>query len=828
MKFRIKRRLFGLMLVVSVFFSLFTTSIISRAAGYNINAAVQFAYENWNNNSSWQCAEFVSRCLIAGGIDFPVQPGCGNFYRQLQKTDGFTEYKLAKSGQQIRSDGANAGKVAVGDVLVHVKPGSKPLYKHAMFVTKVENGIVHRTQRNGNQKDAQWCAFDKESDVICFHYTGSPYVEPQPEPQPEPTPSVPTGSRMESGYDRTLPDGDYIIASAANQNCYLDIEGSDLPAANEENVHLWNEGHLDLNDYDVWHLKYEGGFYTITQYNSIMALDVYYAGLESGSNVQVFNNYEDNDAQQWAISANGRNGYRLQARCNGYSLDIENGNIASNTNVRTCVNNDSDAQSWVFIPYKPAQFIENGRYVLTSMIDDRLELDVAGDSGDIPDKTNVRVWDDSCSSQFNSFDFEALNNGYYKIIHAASGKVLDVSDGRTSYNNNVYVSSYNGAISQQWAIVETGGYGFAFINRCSGMALDVKNYGTANGTNVEQFPFNANQYQTNQTWKFHDAEHFVYYNLNGGINGPDTDIKFYKNSLELSQVAPSREGYTFEGWATSAGSDTVAYHSGDVYTTDANITLFAVWKSTAADNGSEDNGDSGNTDNGNTDNGNTDNGNTDNGNTDNGNTDNGNTENGNSDAGNNNPGNGDAGNSDSNNSNPGNNGSENNNQPVVVTPSDQVENQKSGYSVGDTVVDPKSDAYYMVLQSGEKSNAVIYVKSKNMDANNVIIPSDITVDGTKFVVTEIAANAFKNNTNLKSVIIGKNILVIGKNAFSGCKNLKNIKIKTTALSKITVGKNAFKGIHSKAKVKVPKSKLKSYKKVLKARGISGKKQKITK
>ncbi len=40
--------------------------------------------------------------------------------------------------------------------------------------------------------------------------------------------------------------------------------------------------------------------------------------------------------------------------------------------------------------------------------------------------------------------------------------------------------------------------------------------------------------------------------------------------------------------------------------------------------------------------------------------------------------------------------------------------------------------------------------------------------------------------------------------------------------------NAFKGIHAKAKVKVPKSKLKSYKKILKARGIKGKKQRITK
>ena len=42
-----------------------------------------------------------------------------------------------------------------------------------------------------------------------------------------------------------------------------------------------------------------------------------------------------------------------------------------------------------------------------------------------------------------------------------------------------------------------------------------------------------------------------------------------------------------------------------------------------------------------------------------------------------------------------------------------------------------------------------------------------------------------------------------------------------------VGSKAFKGIHAKATIKVPKSKLKNYKKLLKARGV-GKKAKIKK
>ena len=108
------------------------------------------------------------------------------------------------------------------------------------------------------------------------------------------------------------------------------------------------------------------------------------------------------------------------------------------------------------------------------------------------------------------------------------------------------------------------------------------------------------------------------------------------------------------------------------------------------------------------------------------------------------------------------------------------------------------------------------------------VPSTVMIGGKKYKVTEIKANAFKNNKQLKKITIGKNIEKIGKNAFSGCKNLKNVNIKTVKLTKKTVGANAFKGIHDKAKVKVPKSKLKDYKTILKARDIKGKNQKITK
>ncbi|MCR5418976.1 MAG: leucine-rich repeat domain-containing protein [Lachnospiraceae bacterium] len=75
--------------------------------------------------------------------------------------------------------------------------------------------------------------------------------------------------------------------------------------------------------------------------------------------------------------------------------------------------------------------------------------------------------------------------------------------------------------------------------------------------------------------------------------------------------------------------------------------------------------------------------------------------------------------------------------------------------------------------------------------------------------------------------VGSTVTEIGKEAFFGCKNLKTVKIRTKKLKNKNVGKNAFKKLNAKVKISVPKGKLKAYRKLLKARGVTGRKQKIT-
>ncbi|WP_418934634.1 leucine-rich repeat protein, partial [Eubacterium sp.] len=55
---------------------------------------------------------------------------------------------------------------------------------------------------------------------------------------------------------------------------------------------------------------------------------------------------------------------------------------------------------------------------------------------------------------------------------------------------------------------------------------------------------------------------------------------------------------------------------------------------------------------------------------------------------------------------------------------------------------------------------------------------------------------------MRSVVVGKNVRVIGKNSFKGCKNLKTLVIKGKKLKKIKKG--AFKNANSKIVIKCAK------------------------
>ena len=192
----------------------------------------------------------------------------------------------------------------------------------------------------------------------------------------------------------------------------------------------------------------------------------------------------------------------------------------------------------------------------------------------------------------------------------------------------------------------------------------------------------------------------------------------------------------------------------------------------------------------------------------------------------------------------------------------KLEQQK--LTPGKIIKDKTTNGVYKVQGDGL---SVEFTKPVSRKAS-VKIPDTIKVNGIVCKVTGIAANAFKNNTSLKTVTIGKNVTVIGANAFYGCKNLskvnggnrvvnigykaffncgnlssitisgtvrsigkqafynckklRTIVIKSTALSGRNVGTKAFTGTYTRPTVKVPTKQMNAYKKLLRSKGMSSK------
>lgn len=120
------------------------------------------------------------------------------------------------------------------------------------------------------------------------------------------------------------------------------------------------------------------------------------------------------------------------------------------------------------------------------------------------------------------------------------------------------------------------------------------------------------------------------------------------------------------------------------------------------------------------------------------------------------------------------------------------------------------------IKIGKKTYKVTYLAGRSSNYFSGIFkgpstPLKVVVPST---IKEIPNNTFSGCLNLREVVIGKNVNKIGINAFWGCKYLKKVTFKGTKVK--SIGTSAFEGVSKKIVVKAPKSKLKAYKKMIKA------------
>lgn len=92
---------------------------------------------------------------------------------------------------------------------------------------------------------------------------------------------------------------------------------------------------------------------------------------------------------------------------------------------------------------------------------------------------------------------------------------------------------------------------------------------------------------------------------------------------------------------------------------------------------------------------------------------------------------------------------------------------------GKVFTDQAGKARYRVVRSDAAKGTVEYLKPVLRTAK-VTIPASVKIDGIVYKVTAVGPYAFKGNSKVRSITVGKNVTVIGKGAFQNCKLLTKV------------------------------------------------------
>lgn len=112
--------------------------------------------------------------------------------------------------------------------------------------------------------------------------------------------------------------------------------------------------------------------------------------------------------------------------------------------------------------------------------------------------------------------------------------------------------------------------------------------GTCGGTENEIFIYDTTMFKSDLcTDIYQDATLYanwtlntysIQYNTNGGNGTFDAQTKTYGIDVLLYEYEPTRSGYLFDHWNTSMDGNGSIYYPGSIYTNDADLTLYAIWK----------------------------------------------------------------------------------------------------------------------------------------------------------------------------------------------------------------------------------------------------------
>lgn len=333
--------------------------------------------------------------------------------------------------------------------------------------------------------------------------------------------------------------------------------------------------------------------------HSTLSYDAQGGSLGSVKSTDNPNNYKIVDNGAYFIQSGLNTSRYLHQRTNG-QLNLDNA-----TDVLTWNGYSSDSKQtlWTFERYKNTPYY----YIINNFNGKAMNL-----SGDGPDDLSgkpIELWKQYDANNEDNSDFlwyfKDTGDGYVNIYNKMTNKALDITNGEDA--DGVVLQQYapNGTASQKFKLVNYSQVYFPtrekyannniYINSATPVKKGCKFLGwstSANGNVVYQPGdlYDVNQDGGNVTLyaKWTPWKHVLHYNKNVPTsstsqtvsNMPVDQTKTFGQLMTISNLVPTRKGYTFAGWYTQSNGTGTKYDPGSNYAADQNggtVNLYAKW-----------------------------------------------------------------------------------------------------------------------------------------------------------------------------------------------------------------------------------------------------------
>ena len=562
------KKIIGLLLTLSVSIGILLFSADSViAASYNSSAALNYAAAHWNDNVGL-CAEFVSNCLSAGGCSAWSRSSSA-LRNQLINSGLGTEYELTLNSDKSITASNYSGKLAAGDVIFYYCPGAKCSarpYVHTVLCNGADaNGYVkvyaHNKANNGSKK---------------YYYSKT-------------CPNCGTGIYKAYVYHFKTNEtpaniGTNVYGTIINTACWKPITYN--PA---DGLVRLNQANGMANQ--AWKFfRQSDGSYVIKSAVDQKVLEIFNGDTADGTPIVVRNTDWGGAYQRWYLYPYGNNGgYIIKSKHypeKNLVLDLCGGSTVDNNIIQIHERNNTNAQ--IFSVYTASDSVIASPNLTVSA--GTAVTNTVFNWNNVPgkDRYDLKIWKvkiegDSYHTEWGTY------SGYGKVLPA--GNYVAYVDAVNAFDclrsnvvqftvkNPIFKVSFNsngGSCSTSSKnVTYTATYGDLPVPTRTGYTFKGW-YTSASGT-TKITGENKVNITSNQTLyaQWTPSSYTVSFNSNGGVCSINKKTVSYNASYGDLPV-PTRTGYTFKGWYTSASGTTKITGESKVNIT-SNQTLYAQW-----------------------------------------------------------------------------------------------------------------------------------------------------------------------------------------------------------------------------------------------------------